>query len=560
MTTTRTADGGRAQPHATGGADRPLFLDRAVRHAAFALLVLAGLLFLVLALAVDGDYAWPLLVIAPLIAVGVVDIRQTVHAIRFNYPVVGHLRWIFEDLRPYLRQYIVEDDLEGRPYNRLARTLVYERAKGDEDAQPLGTQLDVYAQRYEVLVHSVAPHPVATEPFRVTVGGPQCLKPYSAQVLNISAMSFGSLSARAIEALNAGAARGGFYHDTGEGGFSPYHRMHGGDIVWELGSGYFGCRDDQGRFDPDHFAETARLDQVKMIEIKLSQGAKPGHGGMLPGPKVTAEIAATRKVPEGVDCISPARHSAFDTPEGMMRFVQQLRDLSGGKPVGIKLCVGQPHEIFAIVKAMLSTGILVDFIVVDGAEGGTGAAPREFSDHLGLPMREGLVLVRNALVGAGLRPHVKIAAAGKMTSAFDLAAALAIGADWCNAARAFMFAIGCVQSVKCHTGRCPTGVATQDPDRQKGLVVEDKAERVRRYQARTVHALADLVAAAGLDHPDQLEPRHLLHRRSPNEIVPIDRLYPFLKPGVLIEAPDATPYAADWAAADPASFAPRRIG
>lgn len=541
-----------------GGAERSITLDRTIRHGTFILIACATLCCLVLGAAVEAEILWALVVLVPLVVLGIVDLGQERHAIRRNYPVVGHLRWAFEALRPYLRQYIVEDDLEGRPYDRLARSLVYERAKGDEDAQPLGTQLDVYAPRYEAIVHSIAPRPVATEPFRVKVGGPQCTRPYHAQVLNISAMSFGSLSARAIEALNLGAARGGFYHDTGEGGLSPYHRMHGGDLVWELGSGYFGCRDEHGRFDPDLFAETARLDQVKMIEIKLSQGAKPGHGGMLPGPKVTAEIAATRKVPQGVDCISPARHSAFDDPEGMMRFVARLRELSGGKPVGIKLCVGQPHEIFAIVKAMRSTGILLDFIVVDGAEGGTGAAPREFSDHLGLPLREGLVLVRNALVGAALHPHVRIGAAGKMVSAFDIAAALATGADWCNAARAFMFSIGCVQSVKCHTGRCPTGVATQDPDRQKGLVVEDKAERVRRFQSRTVHALAELVAAAGLDHPSDLEPRHLLHRRSPNEIVPMDRLYPFLTPGALIDAPDATPYASEWAAADPASFAPRR--
>src|SRR6202012_4293885 len=349
-------------------------------------------------------------------------------------------------------------------------------------------------------------------------GVPQCAKPYSASLFNISAMSFGSLSANAIRALNAGAKRGGFYHDTGEGSISPYHREFGGDIVWEVASGYFGCRTPEGRFDPDKFAAPAKSDQVKMIEIKLSQGAKPGHGGILPAEKVTPEIAETRGVPMGVDCISPSRHSAFATPREMMAFIQQLRTLSGGKPVGFKLCIGHPWEFMGIVKAMLETGVIPDFIVVDGGEGGTGAAPTEFSDHIGAPMREGLLFVHNTLVGAGLRDRVKIGAAGKIVSAFDIASALAIGADWTNAARGFMFALGCVQSVQCNTNRCPTGVATQDKGRQAALVVPDKAERVYNFHRLTLRALSDMLAAAGLNHPDQLGPHHLVRRVSATEI------------------------------------------
>src|SRR3546814_751740 len=327
--------------------------------------------------------------------------------------------------------------------------------------------------------HSIAPVEEHDRTRRARVGTAQCARPYDVALLNISAMSFGSLSARAIEALNLGAKTGGFYHDTGEGGFSPYHRAHGGDIVWELGSGYFGARDGTGRFDPERFRDTAQIDQVRMIEIKLSQGAKPGHGGVLPGPKVSAEIAATRGVPQEVDCISPAAHSAFATPIELVEWAARLRELSGGKPVGIKLCVGQPHEVYAVMKAMLETGIRLDYIVVDGAEGGTGAAPVEFSNRVGMPLREGLIFMRNALGGCGFKEDIRLAASGKVHSGAGLAVNCALGADWSNAARAFMFSLGCVQSLKCHTGECPTGIATQDPGRQRGLVVEDKAERVQ---------------------------------------------------------------------------------
>src|SRR5690606_39268290 len=444
---------------------------------------------------------WTLIVWVPLLLIALYDALQRRHTLRRNYPLIARIRWLFEDLRPFLYSYIVESPFDGRPFTRAERDIVYARAKGDLDAHPFGTELDVYSDEYEWMSHSISPEVGHDRTQRVKVGTSQCRRPYEAALLNISAMSFGSLGARAIEALNLGARLGNFYHDTGEGGLSPYHRLHGGDIIWELGSGYFGCRDEGGRFDPERFRDCAQDDQVKMIEIKLSQGAKPGHGGMLPGPKVNAEIAATRGVLQGEDCISPAAHSAFSTPIEMVEWAAQLRELSGGKPVGIKLCVGQPHEIYAVMKAMLETGIRLDFIVIDGAEGGTGAAPVEFSNRVGMPLREGLIFVRNALVGCGLKEEIRLAASGKVHSGAGLAVNCALGADWSNAARAFMFSLGCIQSLKCHTDECPTGVATQDPGRQRGLVVPDKAERVRRFQASTVSALWDISCAMGLDSP-----------------------------------------------------------
>lgn len=498
--------------------------------------------------------AWFLIVLLPLTLLGIWNLFQPQHTLMRNYPIIAHCRWIFEELRPYLRQYIVEGDLERNPYNLDERLVIYARAKGEEDAHPFGTELDVYSQRYEWLTHSMAPRPKAEKPFRVDVGGPHCKRPYAASLLNISAMSFGSLGAKSIEALNLGAAKGGFYHDTGEGAVSRYHTIHGGDLVWEIGSGYFGCRNQDGSFDAGAFEEQASIDQIKMIEIKLSQGAKPGHGGMLPGEKVTEEIAEARRVPVGTDCISPPYHTAFSTPRGLLAFAAKLRDLSGGKPVGIKLCVGRPHELFALMKAMREDGPSLDFIVIDGAEGGTGAAPQEFSDHIGMPLREGLILARNALVGTGLKKDIRLVASGKVKSAYSIAANCAIGADWCNAARAFMFALGCVQSMRCHTGRCPTGVATQDAGRQRGLVIDDKAPRVQRFHEATMDTLNEIVAAAGCDHPDELRPHHLHHRLSAVETRAIDRIYPFLDPGELIDAPEDTPYTDWWRAADPDSF------
>ena len=497
---------------------------------------------------------WGLVVTVPLLAVALWDMVQSRHTLRRNYPLLARARWLFEDLRPYLRAYIVEGDLEGRPFSHSARALVYQRSKDTISSHPFGTELDVYSDEYEWLSHSIVPSIGLPDHFRVDIGGPQCAQPYSASVLNISAMSYGSLGDRAIEALNLGAQMGGFYHDTGEGSFSKYHAKHGGDIVWQIASGYFGCRDGWGQFDPDKFAATAQNDQIKMIELKLSQGAKPGHGGVLPGQKVTVEIAATRGIPVGEDCISPAGHSAFKTPREMLEFVAKLRQLSGGKPVGIKLCVGQPHEIFAIMKAMLASEILLDYIVVDGAEGGTGAAPVEFSNRVGMPMREGVILVNNALVGCGLKDRIRIGAAGKVYSASGLAMNAAVGADWSNAGRAFMFSLGCVQSLRCHVGTCPTGIATHDPSRQRGLVIGDKAKRVAEFHKQTVASLTEIVAAMGLEHPGEIRPHHLHERTNATESNSIDHIYPFLKEGVLLTAPEDTPYANYWAAADADSF------
>tara|TARA_Y100000817_G_scaffold252647_1_gene205307 strand:- start:723 stop:2339 length:1617 start_codon:yes stop_codon:yes gene_type:complete len=497
---------------------------------------------------------WGLVATVPLLLLALYDFFQRQHTLWRNYPLLAHIRWIMEDLRPYARAYIVEGDLEGRPFNHQQRSLVYARAKGQLDSHPFGTELDVYSDEYEWLAHSVVPNAQAPSEWRVDVGGKQCTQPYSASLLNISAMSFGSLSANAIMALNKGAAAGNFYHDTGEGGISRYHRSHGGDLVWEIGSGYFGCRTDDGSFDPDQFAQTAQDPQVKMVEIKLSQGAKPGHGGVLPGSKVTEEIAEARGVPVGTDCISPPAHSTFSTPTGMLEWAAQLRDLSGGKPVGIKLCVGKPHEVFAIMKAMRETGITVDYIVVDGAEGGTGAAPVEFSNRVGMPLREGLILVRNALVGTGLKSEVKLAAAGMVHSGAGMAMNLGLGADWCNAGRAFMFALGCVQSMKCHADTCPTGVATQDATRQRGLVPMEKAERVARFQRHTLHSFREMVVAMGLDNPWQIEPGDISERLNGAQSDSLDRLHGFLQPGALLDSPESTPYAHAWAASRTETF------
>ena len=484
-----------------------------------------------------------LLVCAALVGVGVHDLKQTRHAILRNYPVIGHLRFLFEFIRPEIRQYFIESDSEATPFSRAQRSLVYQRAKGEPDNQPFGTHLDVGKQGYEWVNHSMSPTRLATHDFRIWIGGSPdtpsvsahpCTEPYQASVFNISALSFGSLSANAILALNKGAQMGGFAHDTGEGSISTHHRVNGGDLIWEIGSGYFGCRNDDGTFNAERFAANARDPQVKLIEIKMSQGAKPGHGGILPGPKVTAEIAAARGVPEGKDCISPSSHSAFSTPIEMMHFIAQLRQLSGGKPVGFKLCIGHPWEWFAIVKAMLATNITPDFIVVDGAEGGTGAAPVEFSDHVGAPLQEGLQLVHNTLIGVNLRSRISIGAAGKIVSAFDLVRLMALGADWCNAGRGFMMALGCIQAQSCHTGKCPTGVTTQDPQRQQALVVPDKAERVRNFHRSTLHALQELVQAAGLQHPNELNAHHIVRRVSDTEVRLLSNLIMRMAPGALL--------------------------
>jgi glutamate synthase domain-containing protein 2 len=477
-----------------------------------------------------GAGGWVLLLSGAMVAVGVYDLRQTKRSILRNYPITGHIRFMLESFRPEIRQYFFEGDNDAAPFSRAQRSLVYQRAKAVVDKRPFGTQLDVHVEGYEWINHSVSPTTLDSHDFRITIGA-QRAQPYSASVFNISAMSFGALSANAILSLNAGAKRGSFAHDTGEGSVSVHHRVHGGDLIWEIASGYFGCRNEDGSFNPEKFAATACEPQVKMIEIKLSQGAKPGHGGMLPGSKVTTEIAAARGIPEGVDCVSPSSHSAFKTPVEMMHFIEKLRTLSGGKPTGFKLCIGHPWEWFAMVKAMLATGITPDFIVVDGAEGGTGAAPVEFTDHVGSPLQEGLLLVHNTLRGVGLRDVVKVGAAGKVTSAFDIARLMALGADWCNSARGFMFSLGCLQAQTCHTGRCPTGVATQDPQRQKSLVVEDKATRVFNFHQQTLHALKELVQAAGIHHPNQITAHHIVRRSTDQKVRSLAQL-------ILTQLPD----------------------
>ena len=497
-----------------------------VRYTALALCAFGFLLSL---FAVVGlGVGWlPLLVLGALVALGIYDLRQDRHAILRNYPIIGHLRFALEYIRPEIRQYFIESDREAAPFSRAQRSLVYQRAKGEPDNRPFGTQLDVGLQGYEWINHSMAPTKLASHDFRIWVGGSPgqpspsaspCTQPYSMSVFNISAMSFGALSANAVLALNQGAKMGGFAHDTGEGSISQHHRVHGGDLIWEIGSGYFGCRNDDGSFSAERFQANALDPQVKMVELKLSQGAKPGHGGVLPGPKVTPEIAAARGVPVGSDCISPSQHSAFSTPVEMLHFIARLRTLSGGKPTGFKFCIGHPWEWFAIVKAMLETGITPDFIVVDGAEGGTGAAPVEFSDHVGAPLQEGLLLVHNTLKGVGLRKRVRIGCAGKVISAFDVARMVALGADWCNAARGFMMALGCLQAQTCHTGHCPTGVTTQDPLRQQALVVPDKATRVAQFHQSTLHALQELVQAAGLEHPQEITAHHIVRRITDTEV------------------------------------------
>ncbi|MEX1234303.1 MAG: FMN-binding glutamate synthase family protein [Roseovarius sp.] len=505
---------------------------------------------------VNTAWLWVLIVTLPIVALGIYDRTQKTWTITRNFPVAGRLRWLFYIMRPYLRAYIVEDDLSGTPYSFDARNLVHARARGENDTHPFGTERDTGAQEYHWLMHSMAPEDNPDPAPRVHVGHDQTSKPYSASVLNVSAMSFGSLSANAIRALNIGAAKGGYYHDTGEGGVSDHHTQHGGDLVWELGSGYFGARTEDGNFDPGRFRDTAARDQIKMTEIKLSQGAKPGHGGMLPGTKVTEEIARVRGIPQGQDCLSPRGHKAFSTPIEMMEFAARMRELSGGKPVGIKLCIGQPYEVFALMKAILKTGIKPEFIVVDGGEGGTGAAPLELSDWVGTPLTEGLILMRNALVGCGLKDDIKLVAGGKIHSGMGLARNIALGADWCNAARAFMLSVGCIQSQRCHMDTCPTGVATQNAARQRGLIPEVQGPRSARFHHKTVEALVDMVAAAGLKHPGQLQPHHMMHRVGPQAALPMDMIHSFLPEGILLDAPQDTLYADWWAAAQACSFEP----
>lgn len=527
------------------------------RYVTLTTVILAGAALLVAAIMFPGwrvALAGPLALAVALTALGLWDLFQTKHAVLRNYPILAHFRFLLEGIRPEMRQYFFEDEKSGTPFARDKRAIVYQRAKRQLDKRPFGTQYNVYDSHFEWLNHSVTPQPIAADGFRLLVGGSRSSQPYDASIFNISAMSFGALSANAIRALNRGARMGGFAHDTGEGAISPYHLEGGGDLIWEIGSGYFGCRQKDGSFDAGRFAQAASAPQVKMIEVKLSQGAKPGHGGVLPRSKLTPEIAEIRGVSLDGDCVSPAAHSAFSTPVELLAFVDRLRTLSGGKPAGFKLCIGHPWEFLAIVKAMLETGLLPDFIVVDGKEGGTGAAPLEFMDHLGTPLRDGLAFVNAALTGAGLRGQVRIGCAGKVTSGFDMARLLALGADWCNAARGFMFAVGCIQAQQCHTGACPTGVATQDPVRQRALDVPDKATRVASYHRETVRSLAEILAAAGLSAPGELRPHHIMRRGPDGRIATFKDIYPSLQPGELLNGAPGTPFAEPWAIASSTRF------
>jgi glutamate synthase domain-containing protein 2 len=525
-----------------------------VRFAALGLATAACALAAALALA-TGAVGWIVVaaVLLGLVAVGVRDLLQRRHSILRNYPLVGHLRFALEAIRPEVQQYFIERNYDGRPFDRDTRTAIYERAKGVKDEQAYGTERDVYELGYEWLLHSTAPLNPPQEPPRVRLGGPDCTQPYDMALLNVSAMSFGALSGAALRALNHGAAAGGFAHDTGEGGLTRYHLDGGGDLVWEIGSGYFGARTSDGGFDADEFRDKAAHERVRCVSLKLSQGAKPGIGGVLPGAKVTAEIAKARDVPQGQTCVSPPAHRVFSTPRELVLFIARMRELAGGKPTGFKLCVGLRHELLAVCKAMVAEGVTPDFIIVDGAEGGTGAAPMEYEDNMGTPLTEGLMMVHNALTGAGLRDRVRLGASGKVATGSDVVKRLAQGADYTNAARAMMMAVGCIQSQRCHTNTCPVGVATQDPKRARALDVPDKAERVRRYQAATVSEAMRLMASMGARDPREVTPHMLMRRIDESTSRSYAEIYEWLRPGELLaEPPEA--WAADWARADPDSF------
>ena len=507
----------------------------------------------IIAGAIGGPGWWVLVaVLLLLLAVGCHDLVQKKHSILRNYPVLGHMRFLMEDIRPELQQYFIERNYDGRPFDRNTRSSIYQRAKGLKEEQPFGTERDVNEPGYEYLVHSTKPVDVPDAEPRVTIGGPHCTQPYSMALMNVSAMSFGALSANALMALNSGARLGGFAHDTGEGGLSTYHRQ-GGDLVWEIGSGYFGARTDDGDFDPDKFRDTAADDQVKMVSLKLSQGAKPGIGGVLPGAKVTREIADARGVPAGEKCVSPSYHRVFSTPRELVLFVARMRELAGGKPAGFKLCLGSRTDFLAICKAMLAEGVTPDFIVVDGGEGGTGAAPLEYEDHIGTPLTEGLMTVHNALVGVGLRDRVKVGASGKVATGIDIVKRMVQGADYTNSARAMMMAVGCIQAQTCHTNTCPVGVATQDPKRMRALDVGDKTQRVFHYQRQTVAQAGQVLASMGLTGADQLRPSMLRRRVDHERVLSYADLFHHLAPGELLDSAP-TAWRADWELADPDTF------
>ena len=478
---------------------------------------------------------------------GFADIRQKRHTIRRNFPVLGNVRYLFESIRPEIRQYFIEADNDAAPFSRIDRSVVYQRSKKMQDTVPFGTRHNVYDVGYEFVNHSLWPKVVSPENTRQIIGGPACKQPYSASLFNISGMSHGSLSDNAILALNTGAKFGGFYHNTGEGGISKYHLRPGGDIVWNIGTGYFGCRTSEGKFSPENFVKTVSQEQVKMIEVKLSQGAKPAHGGILPKSKISDDIAEARGLVDRTkDCISPPTHSAFDGAVGLIRFVDKLRELSGGKPVGFKLCIGRPEEFAAVVRAMLELDITPDFITVDGAEGGTGAAPLEFSNRVGCPLVEGLTYVDRILTGCGLRERIKIISAGKITTGFHLVKHLALGADLCNAARGMMFALGCIQALKCNTNTCPSGVATQNKELMFGLDVDNKSIRVYNFHHKTVESALEIIGAVGLDDPNQLQPEHVNKRVSSLQVLNYSQIYPLLEKGSLLNGTAPPLFQAIW--------------
>ncbi len=474
---------------------------------------------------------WVFAIVGPIILVGIYDVFQTKHTILRNFPVIGHFRYMLEGIRPEIMQYFVETDTEGRPFDRIDRSLIYRRAKNVTDTSPFGTQEDIYKEGYEWINHSIyakSHHDVHIDT-KVKIGGVDCKQPYNISIFNISAMSYGSLSNRAVEALNGGAKIGGFAHNTGEGGVSPYHLSHGGDLIWQVGTGYFGCRAQDGNFDPDKYKITVAHPEVKMVELKLSQGAKPGHGGILPAKKNTPEIAEIRGVEPGKAVLSPPYHKAFDTPLGLLKLVKQMRDLSEGKPIGIKLCIGNRQEFIEICDEMLATGIKPDFISVDGGEGGTGAAPVEFSDSVGTPLLDGLSFVHDTLVEKGLRDEIKIAAAGKIVTGFHIARALALGADFCYSARGMMMALGCIQALLCNTNTCPVGIATQDAKLIKGLNVGDKKDRVASFHKKTVDSFAELLLAAGITDKKELKRSHINRRISRIRTLTYEDIYPTVK-------------------------------
>jgi len=512
--------------------------------------------FLLLAITAIAWYwppvLWSLVVVGPLIALGLYDSLQREHTVLRNFPLIGHIRYGLEVIRPEIQQYFIESNIDAHPIEREFRSLVYQRAKGELETRPFGTQRNVYGTGYEWASHAVNARPAVENAPRVRIGGPECTQPYEASLLNISAMSFGALSANAVLALNKGAAKGGFAHNTGEGGLSPYHLEPGGDLVWQIGTGYFGCRAPDGDFDAERFAAEAGRENVRMIELKLSQGAKPGHGGILPGRKVSPEIARIRGVPAGEACISPPSHPAFSTPVEMMAFVERLRELSGGKPVGFKLCIGRASDFFALCKAMLETGIAPDFVTVDGGEGATGAAPLEFSNSLGMPARDAWMFAASSLVGTGLRDRVKVIASGKILTGFHMIRAMALGADLCASARGMMLALGCIQSLRCNTNHCPTGITTQNPVLAYGLDVTEKFERVYRFHAGTIKGFLELLGAMGLDHPRDIRPHHVFRRVDDMRVHHFGELYDFLEPGQLLDGTKIPGHLAEaWQASRP---------